>query len=570
MIVSLRKFFSKPSYFERLLFALVLLAHLLYVFGSQSAVLDWYTTDDAFFYFKVAQNITRGNGVTFDGLNLTNGFHPLWLLINLPVFAFPSLGNILPLRVLIFVLAALNAASSVLLFRLVHRLIKNFPVAAFTSLLWAFYPPIHAVTTKGGTEAGLNAFFIILLWERLTAFNLQDSITSSKLRRIIILGLIGALAVFSRLDNIFIVFFAGLWLWLRWWNPPLVAEGTRMNAWAWRLRTGFAFFTPLTLALSAYMLWNFFSFGTPTPVSGQIKLWWGTMDDMVYGQPIENLLGYIAEFFSADPNLGPWSLITSLLNPAVDFLLTRVGVDVLARPVLIHLSALALVFLSLTAVLIYLDRDRLRSLSCRAGILPLLAASFAHIYYYKGLDSMAQKAWYWVLEMFILVLLLSIALEILAKAGNRKPRSIISRGISPALAGLSAVLVLFFFVVAIPKVKPPPRPANHFYLMRAAWVRQTFEPGAVIGTLGGGSLGYFLSEYTIINMDGLINSYEYYQHLKAGTAADYLLGNGVEFVVARQYLIEETNPYMFNFPGRLEFVSRDYGISKNMVWRLLP
>jgi hypothetical protein len=95
-------------------------------------------------------------------------------------------------------------------------------------------------------------------------------------------------------------------------------------------------------------------------------------------------------------------------------------------------------------------------------------------------------------------------------------------------------------------------------------------PGCVIGTLGGGSLGYFLPEYTIINMDGLINSYDYYQSLKAGKAPEYLLANGVEFVIARQFLIEETNPYMFNFPGHLEFFTRDYGISKNVVWRLVP
>ena len=41
----------------------------------------WFTRDDAYYYFKVAQNISEGHGSTFDGINLTNGYHPLWMLV---------------------------------------------------------------------------------------------------------------------------------------------------------------------------------------------------------------------------------------------------------------------------------------------------------------------------------------------------------------------------------------------------------------------------------------------------------------------------------------------------------
>lgn len=36
--------------------------------------------DDAFFYVKTAQNIAAGLGSTFDGVNATNGYHPLWMV----------------------------------------------------------------------------------------------------------------------------------------------------------------------------------------------------------------------------------------------------------------------------------------------------------------------------------------------------------------------------------------------------------------------------------------------------------------------------------------------------------
>lgn len=37
------------------------------------------TFDDSFYYFGIARNLMEGYGFTFDRLNQTNGFHPLWL-----------------------------------------------------------------------------------------------------------------------------------------------------------------------------------------------------------------------------------------------------------------------------------------------------------------------------------------------------------------------------------------------------------------------------------------------------------------------------------------------------------
>jgi len=37
--------------------------------------------DDCFYYFKIAQNLVATGTPTFDGVNLTNGFHPAWMAI---------------------------------------------------------------------------------------------------------------------------------------------------------------------------------------------------------------------------------------------------------------------------------------------------------------------------------------------------------------------------------------------------------------------------------------------------------------------------------------------------------
>ena len=72
----------------------------------------WFVRDDAYYYFKVAQNISEGHGSTFDGINKTNGYHPLWMLICIPIFALARFDLILPLRVLLVVMSGLSVATA--------------------------------------------------------------------------------------------------------------------------------------------------------------------------------------------------------------------------------------------------------------------------------------------------------------------------------------------------------------------------------------------------------------------------------------------------------------------------
>ena len=86
---------GKVSFFQRLgsyrieiFFLLLALIPALYIaFCNPNTILDWYSSDDGFLYFQVARNLAAGHGFTFDGINPTNGFHPLWLLLITPIFA---------------------------------------------------------------------------------------------------------------------------------------------------------------------------------------------------------------------------------------------------------------------------------------------------------------------------------------------------------------------------------------------------------------------------------------------------------------------------------------------------
>ena len=92
------------------------------------------------------------------------------------------------------------------------------------------------------------------------------------------------------------------------------------------------------------------------------------------------------------------------------------------------------------------------------------------------------------------------------------------------------------------------------------------ERGAVIGMTGGGNVGYLMPSRTIVNMDGLINSQQYFAALKAGRGADYLYDTGMRYVFANAGLLD-ANPYSRQFSTRLQPLV-DFG-GKDLL-RLLP
>src|SRR2546427_260168 len=58
---------------------------LMFTFAPVRDVLIRFVQDDAFYYFEVARRLGSGQGSTFDGINPTNGYHPLWQLLLVPL-----------------------------------------------------------------------------------------------------------------------------------------------------------------------------------------------------------------------------------------------------------------------------------------------------------------------------------------------------------------------------------------------------------------------------------------------------------------------------------------------------
>ncbi|HEX7555204.1 MAG TPA: hypothetical protein VF338_01170, partial [Leptolinea sp.] len=430
--------------FELVVVIIVLISSLYVAFAPANNLMNWYSTDDAFYYFKTAQNVSEGYGLTFDRLGPSSGFHPLWMMVCIPVFALARFDLMLPLRILVLVAGVFNAGTGILLYRMVKKVISE-PAAIVTALLWLLTPSIQGVTSRLGMESNISAFFIVFLFYRVSGYPSTDNATwRERTRQMLPIGLVAALTILSRLDNIFLVGMAGIWLVFRqfrlngllladmaffylapiaaafWRLKPgaeyyqyssavyvvlavsllvkpimfewlgvyrdrfsksffsfvlrmaaslLLADGIALTllagltslkilpgyprllpvadlvlslgamliihgidwifnqhndknenlqsirSWSTWLPEGLGYALPIAALMGLYFCFNFFYFGTPAPVSGQIKQWWGSLPNTVYGRPNEvweGLLGF------PEKERGPWNPLLSLINTRIE------------------------------------------------------------------------------------------------------------------------------------------------------------------------------------------------------------------------------------------------------------
>lgn len=556
----------KPLRVEIAFLLLTLLPALVVAFANPNTILDWYSSDDGFYYFQVARNLAAGQGFTFDGLNPTNGFHPLWLFMIMPLFLFAPLSPLLPLRLLLIVSALLSAGCAILLYRILRRYVAE-GVAALVGLIWIVSPRLHDLTWHSGVEAGVNAFCLLLFWHALVAYE-PGRIRRQALRGLAQLGLLATLAILARLDNVFVVFFGGAWLWLRLWAPPKPAKRGQ-DAWRWRFSTGLAFFGPIVVIMLAYLAWNKLGFDTFSPISGQVKVWWGTLRNTVYGFPVRHAAAFFGQFVTNDPELGPWSLLTAPLYAAAEGLLRLLGQagEAARRIALLGFGALLVTALGL---LVRRHRTAVARAVRELGLLPFFGC-FLQICYYKLTGSVAQQPWYWIGEMILILLGFGLLLHLVwlsLPLGTAKRRA--KRGETLAAVAFAALSLVFLVYIAS-AFRAPGDGSNHFYLDRARWLESHTQPGARVAITGAGNLAYFIKDRTIVNMDGLMNTRAYLDALKAERGAAYLASFRVDYVFGNEYILTETNPYAPMLAGHLQpYQVYTFADRELPLWRFVP
>lgn len=553
--------------FEHVIIGIVLIAHLYVFFAPANNLMSWYTTDDAFYYFKTAQNFGEGRGITFDGFGRTNGFHPLWFILCVPVFLLARLDLVLPLRLVVLVSAALNAGTAILIYRTLKRVTSKY-AAMVAALLWILTIEIHSVTTTLGMESGVNVFTLALLVYLVVDIEIKRGAGNVTTRDIFWAGVAATLAMMARLDNGFVSAAMGLWLAFRLWNTRLV--GCTGSPWKNRWLVMWNYFAPMAITLGVYMLGNQLYFGTPLPVSGTIKRWWGTLPNTVYGYPVDSFLGYLGNWVTPIQDLGPWSLITNIPHVAARLLegIFNFEGDEQALK-FIHRYFVLGISLILAAALGAMIKARwglIKKNPLVLALIPFFIGCAFQISSYKATGYVETLRWYWVSEMLWTILaagvLIGLFISLLEQA---KVRDGVFR-LATGLIGLALLAQFGSYITGLISYQVTPG-EEEAYLNGVRALETYTEPGAIIGSTGGGVGAYFIKDRTIVNLDGLINSYEYFHMLRRVKAPLYYDRIGLDYVYGNIYMVTESDPYARNFEGHLELIGT---VERASLFRYIP
>jgi hypothetical protein len=435
-------------------------------------------TEDAFYALSVSRHAAIGDGITADGVRDTNGFQPLWVALNVPLYAIAGGDRYLGLRLSQWLGTLLFIAFVALIALLARALVRRHggegAIAAAAAAIVAagsvsIFRLFHNGLETGVTLVALAAAVLLLdRWERWTP------------RRVLLAGLLLGALVWARIDEVAFVAAFGAVATFRARHRLRDAAGP------------LAACAVAALLLTPWLAWNIHLDGSPMPSSGKAES--ANVDAVVNAGAALRALGA----WSAPPLLRP-----SLHDDAM---------------ILSYVLAAVALLLTLGAAR-YVLRRRREPLG--SGTLALMLFSGFLVYWY-----IARFGPWWFLERYLSPLLL-LTIPFLASALElSRPR----RRAIPVLAAVVLVAnVPLFAVLAGGPSWPPPAWAaretnlgthtNLNYEEQYAWVRAHVRPQCVVGAYETGTLIYFRDR--TVNLDGKVD-HAALEARMAGTAPEYV------------------------------------------------
>jgi len=180
------------------LLLLVLVLGLAFAFLPVKFLIN-FANDDSFFYLKTAYNFSIGEGSTFDLVNETNGYHPLWFIVLLIYFLvlnlFTTFSPELYYRFVIFLDYAICTSILFLIYKICKLI---YPLFAFRFVILFSTLFLIFVFTR---DFGLETHIICLL---ITIYLLLKSIELTSNKNLIIYkSFLLAMLFLARIDFLF-------------------------------------------------------------------------------------------------------------------------------------------------------------------------------------------------------------------------------------------------------------------------------------------------------------------------------------------------------------------------------
>lgn len=416
--------------------------------------------DDAFYYLKIARNISATGVSSFDGVNPTNGYHPAWAAV-LALVATVAEEPMPLLRGAILTGFAFHVGTALLLWAVLVRW-TNPSAGWIGGALWLINPlPINLALQA--MEASVYVFALALsLW--VYAARLDPHVRSGTpppWQSLVLFGLSLSLCFLGRTEAIIIASYAivGMTWALRHSTPARTL-----------LVTGTAFL----VGVAPWFSYSYWATGTPFQNSGAMKLLWASEGEGSVIAKADWVLNYV---------FGVW-----LSYPLIGIPDGRGGL-----PRVVAQSALTIGL----AVLVWrgLRNSSTRHAALLAAV--LLGATLTTGAIYPLFLSDIGQFWYKAQSSFILFVVVYVA------AFKLLANSAASERNAPVVAWAAGALAALALLARMATLDTYP-------LQRAALASQIafdrlIPDGTRLGCFNAGIPGYF-SRHLVVNLDGLANN----------------------------------------------------------------
>ena len=209
----------------------------------------------------MVSSIVTGYGPSFDGYNLSNGFHPLWMILLLPIYYLTDNNTELALQLIFTLQVILGVFTYWFCWVYVSRVLSPYYGVLSLVILIVFASPI--LILFNGLESGLLLFWLFAILLIDYRYQLYNNASSAN---VIITGILFGLLFITRLDTAYIIIaFAILKLVDK---KSLVSYAAHVYGLLLRYYPAIIIFS---LISAPYFIWNYSVFGHLTPISGQIK-----------------------------------------------------------------------------------------------------------------------------------------------------------------------------------------------------------------------------------------------------------------------------------------------------------
>ncbi len=554
------------------IFLVLGLALRLFIIFQPAERLVQYNGDDMYYYLKIGENIINGNGVSFDGIHPTNGFHPLYLLLILPILKLFLWDRLLTAQLCLVLLAVFNIATSIFIYKIIEKIIAGKHSKLFALLgafIWLFNPWTIYIAMLG-VEVAISAFFI-----SLSLYFYIKWRNNLKFWNLLLIGVACGLAFLARSDSVFVAIAIGLDMIYSIMYQLFLSNRKKQFNFKIFFKTALKYFLIFGLSfciiISPWLMWSKLNFGMFTQGSGMALLY-SARANLGMMQIIQKTIFSIAystfkllNFFIVVPFLlwvlgiilgfSVWKnnkknerkiqnkkkittyflmiislimlLISSLLNEAVHY---PQGIQIVIIQFILGFVLLILGFLMGKQIHNYLKNNlNINMLFNKNWINNNLVfiLCFIFIFGFYSLIFFHHQPWYF---MSILLLITIITISLLANILDRLKKIIKEKTIKKIILISFLILILIFSIrfVRIHQQAVCPWQADMY--SGAVYLNENLGKDEKAGAFNTGIFSYY-SGKTVVNLDGVVN-YDIVDERKKGTTlSEYLIKNKIEYVI---------------------------------------